>query len=583
MSRRHLLELYLPSPAKPRSLNASQARKQASSRATLVPPSLLLAGCGTRRSLLSLPSSQLTLSLPLSQLSRPLVCLHRSHLTILRVDRAGSSHLSRQVPAPPSTCAHWLRVPRIPPERSNLLSLNYGHRHRVTAHIDPAMMARKSDEPRLRASCDACFSAKVKCSKTKPVCSRCLTCGSPCNYSPCLRSGRAKSAQSSSTATPPGLQGISAMPAQQPMPVALTDLSPMAHDVGMTAAGYLDPTVSAAMYPPGTTLTASSDMSAQFVDPSVITTPLSHGRSNSYDSIASLASTGIPSAPSVQSWTDQLTPDVYAYGPTQMSPPGNLPSPVSVPPQPGSMPIDYFPDPAATFQLGSPVPSHLALPSTGGYCTCFTACLQSLQALHNASTPEAPSLDLILSLNRKAVEGCASMLSCARCLGRSGTHTAAMLLATVMGKVTSFYKIAFYTYFDGGGVSRNGTTGTRLLREGGSRWVELEILTGELKKLQEVYGLFREVCGELSESDYVSRAIASFLHHDVGSMLEVIEGISSGPSGGFGPTPLMHSPVVAPPATNGSALFTLPSPLECFEGSNASLGVEDADTSVNHL
>ncbi|KAL5346571.1 hypothetical protein ACLOAV_008278 [Pseudogymnoascus australis] len=43
---------------------------------------------------------------------------------------------------------------------------------------------------RLRASCDGCFFAKVKCSKTRPICFRCLACETDCKYSPSLRVGK---------------------------------------------------------------------------------------------------------------------------------------------------------------------------------------------------------------------------------------------------------------------------------------------------------------------------------------------------------------------------------------------------------
>lgn len=43
-------------------------------------------------------------------------------------------------------------------------------------------------QPRLRASCDGCFLAKVKCTKSRPVCSRCLSVGLVCRYSPSSRS-----------------------------------------------------------------------------------------------------------------------------------------------------------------------------------------------------------------------------------------------------------------------------------------------------------------------------------------------------------------------------------------------------------
>ena len=55
------------------------------------------------------------------------------------------------------------------------------------------MPAKKhsSDSRKLRASCDTCYQAKVKCSKSRPLCQRCLISGTNCTYSPSARSGRA--------------------------------------------------------------------------------------------------------------------------------------------------------------------------------------------------------------------------------------------------------------------------------------------------------------------------------------------------------------------------------------------------------
>ena len=52
------------------------------------------------------------------------------------------------------------------------------------------MPSKAPSKPRLRASCDGCFLAKVKCSKLRPVCSRCLTVGLHCRYSPSSRAGK---------------------------------------------------------------------------------------------------------------------------------------------------------------------------------------------------------------------------------------------------------------------------------------------------------------------------------------------------------------------------------------------------------
>ncbi|ETS82100.1 hypothetical protein PFICI_07102 [Pestalotiopsis fici W106-1] len=56
----------------------------------------------------------------------------------------------------------------------------------------PPAGTQKLRAPRMRASCDGCFLAKVKCSKGKPMCQRCMTTGLACKYSPSSRSGKPK-------------------------------------------------------------------------------------------------------------------------------------------------------------------------------------------------------------------------------------------------------------------------------------------------------------------------------------------------------------------------------------------------------
>ena len=128
------------------------------------------------------------------------------------------------------------------------------------------------------------------------------------------------------------------------------------------------------------------------------------------------------------------------------------------------------------------------------------------------------------------------MLACPKCMGRSGTHTATMLLATVIGKITSFYKDASQEYFESGSsastptASHHGSPGTGVgvslgtYTLGGEdcRWVELEFLARELRKLEEVYAQFREVCADLSEDAEVSKAMIGYLGQNLGSTLEVV-------------------------------------------------------------
>lgn len=64
-------------------------------------------------------------------------------------------------------------------------------------------------EPKLRASCDGCYTAKLKCSKEKPTCPRCRGLGLICHYSPTLRTGKPRATR---TQTQPQLLYLSHLP-----------------------------------------------------------------------------------------------------------------------------------------------------------------------------------------------------------------------------------------------------------------------------------------------------------------------------------------------------------------------------------
>ena len=401
----------------------------------------------------------------------------------------------------------------------------------------------KPRQPRLRASCDGCFLAKVKCSKARPICSRCLACGIECRYSPSSRAGKPKSDNSSHNGSaaaevhafsplsdekglvyatqPANVAGLFGVETGWHTPPHVDGVMSRSHSLspGMALMGVEDRQQMLATRPDAYSATVAwtppTDLpSAPFTESPLAAPTPSHVRSHSYDMAMSATAT----------WTETATADYQPYGQGQQ-----VPTPVS-------MASNYFPGMSAAPDVRPPLTRQKMSPMgpAGNHasCTCFTVCLQSLQALHNASSPTSPPFDLVLSLNRKAVEGCAVLLACARCMGRSGTHTAAMLLATVIGKITSFYKNASQTYFEArpaGGAPPSAAAaglgvslGTYQLNGEDGRWLELEILTRELRKLEEVYTRFREVCAELSEDPEVSKAMIGYLGNTLGSMLEVI-------------------------------------------------------------
>ncbi|KAI1389460.1 uncharacterized protein F4822DRAFT_201299 [Hypoxylon trugodes] len=407
----------------------------------------------------------------------------------------------------------------------------------------------KARQPRLRASCDGCFLAKVKCSKARPICSRCLACGIECRYSPSSRAGKPKSEHNGNTHTnhPQDMQQmhhgmieekvITYSTAHQPAPEHMfttfgTDWTSPPNSVdgnisrnpsistGISllgvedrAMGERDPVSEPPeMYPSAIPWSPPTDLSCTAFDGLPVTTgpiPSTQMRSHSFDL----------SMPTPITWTDPVPHDMIAY--SQVT-------------TPTSMSSGYFPSPTTTPTMRSADPRQRSSPPTmnGGSCTCFTACLQSLQALHNASSPALPPFDFVLTLNRKAVEGCAAMLSCTKCMSRSGTHTAAMLLATVIGKITSFYNTASHSYFESSGVDMTQnyagnnvgvSLGVYQLNGEDGKWLELEILARELRKLEEVYSRFREVvCADYSDVPEVTKAMVGYLGQNLGSTLEVI-------------------------------------------------------------
>lgn len=120
-----------------------------------------------------------------------------------------------------------------------------------------------------------------------------------------------------------------------------------------------------------------------------------------------------------------------------------------------------------------------------------------------------------------------------------------MLLATVLGTITTFYKNASQVYFESGTLIGNGNTamtiselspttnntavsglgvslGAYTINSEDSKWLELEILRRELQRLDEVYSSFREVCSELSEDPEVSKAMIGYLGQNLASTIHFV-------------------------------------------------------------
>ena len=74
---------------------------------------------------------------------------------------------------------------------------------------DLAVAGSRKAELKLRASCDGCYTAKLKWSKERPTCPRCRDLGLVCHYSPTQRTGKPRATR---TQTQPQLLYLSHLP-----------------------------------------------------------------------------------------------------------------------------------------------------------------------------------------------------------------------------------------------------------------------------------------------------------------------------------------------------------------------------------
>ncbi|OIW23645.1 hypothetical protein CONLIGDRAFT_137540 [Coniochaeta ligniaria NRRL 30616] len=346
----------------------------------------------------------------------------------------------------------------------------------------PKAPGKAPREPKMRASCDACFLAKVKCSKTGPLCDRCLHNGHQCKYSPSARAGKpgADSTRPAPTqahlsmytpsntntmAYPHQMQmdrgpdirtGIDFWSEQQAAGHALygsnqlggmrlspctsqATMEPVSMQHSSMPAGSMSPfsmpaspmpPVSMPTWTPFDQFNASAD--GQYL-------PTGHSRSSSYDSMM-VSGSQLQAAHDVQ--------QMFDLGQTPLpTPPNNGISalPFSAIENRGLPPAMGNHMASSAMQSQQLIAQQSSQASRGrdaarGTCTCFRTCMRSLDSLVSASEKlDALAGDAIMKLNVKAVDSCSYMLNCPRCTGPLETY-AASVLAHIIVKISKLYK-----------------------------------------------------------------------------------------------------------------------------------------------
>jgi len=126
------------------------------------------------------------------------------------------------------------------------------------------------------------------------------------------------------------------------------------------------------------------------------------------------------------------------------------------------------------------------------------------------------------------------MISC-NCMINTGSNTATMLLATILSKIMSFYRAAAQSYF-GFTPGPKGQSqplplmyGSYQVASEDGRWLEMEILWRELRKLEELFGRFQDICngavgtmGNVEEGG-VHTALTNHLGQELSFTFEVLK------------------------------------------------------------
>ena len=368
---------------------------------------------------------------------------------------------------------------------------------------------------KLRESCDSCLIAKVKCSKTRPLCARCLSNGAPCGYSPSSRAGRKnrnagiKKAAANSTAPKDTTeQPQSALPTStlflpsymcqipesnvdntsgmwgSSSPVTSKDQrgSQLAIEKGLIAAkegdGY--DTLDFLPTPP---------LNGDFMD-SFMPLPSHNGFAEFSTATPSLERNG-DQAPVSPAWT--INSNQYSFlpsfqSPLDMMPLGHVHS--SHPATRPALPTQHEPN------------QSLAQTGSSSDCDCFASCLHALQSLHNHSWMSSSStqqggvpFDIVLTINREAIDGCSALLGCDKCVSKVGSSITTMLLATIFGKVMSLYRATCMFRFGsstGAQASAQLAFGAYTVTGEDRQILEIEILLLELRKVENILILYQE-------------------------------------------------------------------------------------------
>ena len=165
-------------------------------------------------------------------------------------------------------------------------------------------------------------------------------------------------------------------------------------------------------------------------------------------------------------------------------------------------------------------------------CDCFAGCLHALQQLHDNSwsTPAATQghipFTVILDINREALKSCHNIMKCVNCSTKSGSSISTMLIATVLGKIISLYRVAVNSRDRSTSTESQLVLGSYTVTGEDKYLLENEILLVEVNKVRKAINMYQATCtahGQDYDTSGIYDPLVVYLDKNLSYMVEFLQ------------------------------------------------------------
>ncbi|MCJ1310687.1 hypothetical protein MMC25_004353 [Agyrium rufum] len=346
--------------------------------------------------------------------------------------------------------------------------------------------------PKYRASCNACNQAKVKCSKNRPKCERCVKYGDDCVYSVSLRAGKRPAHRPSNPTSTPASRKPSPTMAQGPTMDLLTDWDLPNFD-----------------HPPAKNLLPiNTDMSSIWPTDGckisgLLSPMITQSCSSTMDPLSEDFFSMLPESQHMQLplYTQDHSHHRHSQSLSTLSgPSSNCASPLSMP---------------------TSAPSSSFTPT----CHCFRTVFLTLGTLQNLCDSPFTAFDVALAWNKEAMALCSMIFQC-NC---TSDITFVMMFTALMAKIVTVYRLCCKSWYlpveqSPTSQSLRVTLGIFQMDKEDEERFKVEIVRTELKKVELLVARLKELefPGKVDAEVSAYKAMVSYLAGKLQSTFEML-------------------------------------------------------------